>query len=299
MATAQAKLTSVQWRFLFLLLASVAINYIDRGNLSVAAPPLSSELHLSPAQLGILLSSFFWTYALFQVPAGWAVDRFDVSLVYGLGFFLWSLATALTGWVDSFSNLFALRLLLGFGEAAAFPAYSKIIANHVPETRRGLANAMVDVGDQGPARPWGLSSADCWWPSLAGGALFLGLGFGAMIWLPPWILWAPRNKHRVVVQLEAPSIVEILRQRSAWGTFIGLFSGNYAWYFMLTWAAVLSGPRAAFLARVDGHARVGSVLGDRAFLDHDGLALRPLDRPRREPEHPQVHHRHRPCWAAP
>jgi MFS transporter, ACS family, D-galactonate transporter len=234
MATAQAKLTSVQWRFLFLLLASVAINYIDRGNLSVAAPPLSAELHLSPAQLGILLSSFFWTYALFQVPAGWAVDRFDVSLVYGLGFFLWSLATALTGWVDSFSTLFALRLLLGFGEAAAFPAYSKIIANHVPETRRGLANAMVDVGTKaGPAVGTligGLLVAELGWR-----ALFLGLGFGAMFWLPPWIIWAPRNKHRVVVQLEAPSIVEILRQRSAWGTFIGLFSGNYAWYFMLTW----------------------------------------------------------------
>lgn len=234
-ATGQAKLTSTQWRFLILLLASVAINYIDRGNLSVAAPPLSAELGLSPAQLGILFSSFFWTYALFQVPAGWAVDRFDVSLVYGVGFFVWSLATALTGWVNTFSMLFMLRLLLGIGEAAAFPAYSKIIANHVPETRRGLANAMVDVGTKaGPAvgtLVGGLLVAEFGWR-----ALFIGLGLGAMIWLPPWILWAPRDKHRIVIHTEdAPSIMEILRQRSAWGTFIGLFAGNYAWYFMLTW----------------------------------------------------------------
>lgn len=231
----QASLTGAQWRFLFLLLISVGINYIDRGNLSVAAPPLTKELGLSPAQLGVLLSSFFWTYALFQVPSGWLVDRFDVSLMYGLGFFVWSLSTALTGMVNSFSMLFAFRLLLGIGEAVAFPAYSKIIANHVPETRRGLANAMVDVGTKaGPALGTligGLLVANFGWR-----ALFIGLGLGAMIWLPPWALWAPRDHHRVVVHNEdAPSLVEILRQRSAWGTFLGLFSGNYIWYFMLTW----------------------------------------------------------------
>jgi ACS family D-galactonate transporter-like MFS transporter len=234
-AAGQAKLTAAQWRFLFLLLFSVGINYIDRGNLSVAAPPLAKELAISPAQLGVLLSSFFWTYALFQVPAGWLVDRFDVSLMYGLGFFVWSLATALTGMVNTFSTLFAFRLLLGIGEAVAFPAYSKIIANHVPETRRGLANAMVDVGTKaGPALGTligGLLVAHYGWR-----ALFIGLGLGAMLWLPPWAIWAPRDRHRVVAHKEgAPGLLEILRQRSAWGTFLGLFAGNYIWYFMLTW----------------------------------------------------------------
>ncbi len=233
--TVQHRLTGAQWRFLFLLLLSVGINYIDRGNLSVAAPPLSKELAISPSQLGLLLSSFFWTYALFQVPSGWLVDRFDVSLMYGLGFFLWSLATGLTGFVSSFEILFGLRLLLGIGEAVAFPAYSKIIANHVPESRRGLANAMVDVGTKaGPALGTligGLLVAGFGWR-----ALFIGLGLGAMLWLPPWVIWAPRDRHRVVAKTEgAPSLVEILRQRQAWATFLGLFSGNYIWYFMLTW----------------------------------------------------------------
>jgi sugar phosphate permease len=76
-----------------LLVLSVSINYIDRGNLSIAAPLLKDELGISASQLGILLSSFFWTYAACQILAGWLVDRFDVNWVLAAGFFLWSLAT--------------------------------------------------------------------------------------------------------------------------------------------------------------------------------------------------------------
>ena len=64
---------------LFLLCVSVLINYIDRSNLSIAAPLIKDELHISGSQLGTLLSAFFWIYALMQMPAGWLVDRFDVK----------------------------------------------------------------------------------------------------------------------------------------------------------------------------------------------------------------------------
>jgi len=82
---------------LFLLGASVFINYIDRANLSVAAPLIKDELGLSPSQLGALLSAFFWTYAGMQLFAGWLVDRFEVKWVFAIGFFLWSAATAARG----------------------------------------------------------------------------------------------------------------------------------------------------------------------------------------------------------
>ncbi len=98
---------------LALLVLSVAINYIDRGNLSIAAPMLKDELGISPSQLGLLLSSFFWTYSAFQIVAGWMVDRFHVNWVIAGGFFLWSAATAATGWVQGFALLLVLRLLLG------------------------------------------------------------------------------------------------------------------------------------------------------------------------------------------
>ena len=91
------KLSRPLRRVLFLLTLSIFINYIDRSNLSLAAPLLKDELRLSPWQLGVLLGSFFWTYDGFQIPSGWLTDRFDVSWVLGLGFLLWSCATAATG----------------------------------------------------------------------------------------------------------------------------------------------------------------------------------------------------------
>src|SRR5258707_3409393 len=81
---------------LLLLVLSVLINYIDRGNLSIAAPLLKDELGLSASQVGILLSSFFWTYSLFLPASGWLADHFDVKWVMALGFFLWSGATSVT-----------------------------------------------------------------------------------------------------------------------------------------------------------------------------------------------------------
>src|SRR5579859_7162658 len=99
-----------------LLAVSVFINYIDRGNLSIAEPMLKDELGISAAQLGFLLSAFFWTYACLHLFYGWLVDRQNVNLVFACAFLLWSAATAATGIVHTFAALFVLRLLLGMGE---------------------------------------------------------------------------------------------------------------------------------------------------------------------------------------
>src|SRR5215468_4178689 len=112
---------------IFLLVLSVLINYIDRGNLSIAAPLLKNELAISASQLGILFSSFFWTYTVLLFVCGCFIERFDVNRVLASGFLLWSLATAATGLVQGFGMLIVMRLLLGIGESVAFPCYSKIL----------------------------------------------------------------------------------------------------------------------------------------------------------------------------
>ncbi|MCC7497770.1 MAG: MFS transporter [Bryobacterales bacterium] len=228
-------LASTRWLVLSLLVASSFINYIDRGNLSVAADALSHELNIAPERLGLLLSGFFWTYALFQLVSGWLIDRFNVYLLYGLGFFLWSAATAFTGLANSYWMIFGFRLLLGIGESVAYPAYSKIICAAFPEHRRGLANALIDVGTKaGPALGillGGLVVASWGWR-----ALFLILGFGAMAWLIPWVIFAPRGDHQFHSSTAGgPGLLQIASRSSAWGTFIGHFSCNYVWYFLLTW----------------------------------------------------------------
>src|SRR5258708_3220461 len=108
-----------------LLAFSVFINYIDRGNLSTAAPMVKDELKLSASQLGFLLSAFFWTYPIFQIFSGWLVDRFNVCWVMAIGFFVWSAATGVTGLLHSFVALLIVRFVLGVGESVAYPAYSR------------------------------------------------------------------------------------------------------------------------------------------------------------------------------
>src|SRR5450631_428653 len=220
---------------LVLLGISVFINYLDRGNLSIAAPMLKDELRISATQLGILLSAFFWTYACLQPVAGWLVDRVNVNWVIAGGFFLWSAATAATGLAHTFSVLFALRLLLGIGESVAYPSYSKIIALNFPEEHRGLANSVISAGlvlgpGMGMLLGGTLMGRFGWRP------VFLVLGLVSLLWLVPWIKWMPKARASSTPGTTgAPSLAEFLRLRSAWGSCVGLFSGNYVSYFLITW----------------------------------------------------------------
>jgi MFS family permease len=185
--------------------------------------------------MGVLLSAFFWSYAFCQILAGWLVDRFSVAWVFGIGYLIWSTATLLSGFAGTVATLFALRLLLGVGESVAFPAYSKIIVAAFPTEKRGLPNALVDAGTKlGPAIGsliGGFLLADYGWR-----VLFIVLGTGSLLWFVPWVIWAPRTgKTSPQARGEAPGILDILRKREAWGTFIGAFSYTYSYFFLLTW----------------------------------------------------------------
>lgn len=234
-AGSDARYGNAMKRVLLLLGLSVFINYIDRANLSVAAPLLKDELGLSPSQLGILLSAFFWTYACMQLLAGWLVDRFEVKWILAIGFFVWSVATAFTGALHAFAALLVARVIVGAGESVAYPAYAKIFANHFVESQRGFANSIVGAGQSlGPAL--GI---------LFGGALvarfgwrpfFVVLGVVSLLWLPPWFRWMPRTAATGAEDMKrGPGLSEIIRHRSSWGTWIGHFCSNYFLYFLLTW----------------------------------------------------------------
>ncbi len=220
---------------LALLGISVFINYVDRGNLSIAAPMLKDELGISAVQLGVLLSAFFYTYACLQPFAGWLVDRLNVNWVFAGGFFLWSAATAATGVVHAFAALFVLRLLLGMGESVAYPSYSKIIALNFPEEHRGLANSVVSAGlVLGPG--FGMLLGGLLMGRFGWRPFFIVLGLVSLLWLGPWLKWMPKKQSAIPHDTTGvPSIFEFLCLRSAWGTCLGLFSGNYVSYFLITW----------------------------------------------------------------
>jgi ACS family D-galactonate transporter-like MFS transporter len=217
-----------------LLAISAFINYVDRGNLSVASPMLKEELGISASQLGVLLSAFFWTYACLQPFSGWLVDHWNVNWVFAAGFFLWSSATAATAMVHTFAALMVLRLLVGVGESVTYPSYCKILALNFEEEHRGLANAAISAGQVlGPG--FGLLFGGLLMGRFGWRPFFLVLGLSSLLWLVPWIRWMPKTREPDFKRAYAPSLPEFLRLRSAWGTSIGLFASNYVNYFLITW----------------------------------------------------------------
>ena len=221
---------------LSMLVLSVCLNYMARSAFGIAGPVMSKELGLRPDQFGLLLAAFFWLYPTVQPLAGWLVDRYNVAWVLGIGSLLWSVTAGVTGLAGSFAALLVLRLALGLSESVAYPSYGKIIATHFPESRRGVCNAMIEVGNQvGPALAMlmgGLVVGQFGWR-----AFFLAIGLVSLLWLPAWARWAPRPMAIVeqkTVQ-EGAGFMDILRLRSAWGTFFGLFAINYGWIFLVTW----------------------------------------------------------------
>ncbi len=227
-------LTRGQWIFLWLLVASIGINYIDRGSLSVADKYLTTEFHLDHETRGALYSAFFWTYAFCQLLSGWLVDKFNVNRVLAAGFLLWSGAMLCTGFATGLTMLIGVRLVMGVGESVAYPSYSKILAGNFREHQRGLANALIDAGCKlGPAIGMlgGLMMAVYGWRSF-----FYVIGGLSLLWLVPWTIFAPKDQALVREQVgRVPGYIEICSKRAAWGTFLGLFCTNYVWFFMLTW----------------------------------------------------------------
>jgi MFS family permease len=232
----RVRMTPREFTIVILLFVSVVINYVDRSSLPMAVPLIERQFTLSPLQIGSLLSAFFWTYALVQVlgVAGWFSDRFQPGWVLFFGYLLWTVAMALTGATSSFVGLFLLRLLLGLGESVAYPCYSRIFAG-MPQQHRGRANALIDAGTKlGPAAGaflGGLVLVHFGWRML-----FILFGAGGLLWLAPWAKAMPHVEQDCGKSAgSARSIVEILKLKCAWGTFIGHFCGNYFYYFLLAW----------------------------------------------------------------
>ncbi len=219
----------------FLMFLAILINFVDRGNLSIAAPLLKDEWHISASRFGLLFSAFFWTYTAMQFVSGWLVDRLDAGILLAIGFLIWSLATAATGLVPGFALLLVMRMLLGIGESIIFPSCSKILAKGLPEHARGFANGVLIAAIRcgAIAGTFGggfLMTKYGWRPA------FIWIGLVSLLWLPAWLRWMPREGGRK--QASAPSVpafAAILRTRSFWGTSAGTFCSNYLLYFMVTW----------------------------------------------------------------
>jgi MFS family permease len=128
---------------LFLICLMYGITYIDRVNVSTAAPVFQRELNLSNTGAGFVFSAFAYPYLIFQIIGGWVSDRFGARLTLTVCGVIWAGATILTGLAGGLVAMIVARVLLGFGEGATFPTATRAMSDWTPAGKRGFAQGIT------------------------------------------------------------------------------------------------------------------------------------------------------------
>ena len=229
-------MASRRWEIVSLLFVASFINYLDRATLSVALPQISRDLGLAPTTKGVLLSAFFWSYAVMQVPIGWLADRANLRWLYAGMFLLWSLACGLTGFATTLGVFILLRILMGIGESIYLPGGTKIVSIIFPPRERGFPSGLFDSGTRAGLA---LGAPLIAWLVLRYGwrNMFFLVGFTALLWLVPWISTCPsqlRGQPPSGAGAGAPPR-GFTFDRNLMGICLGFFCFDYYWYLLVTW----------------------------------------------------------------
>jgi ACS family D-galactonate transporter-like MFS transporter len=247
---AAAKPTIVRWRIFAIVFVLVVFNLIDRTALSIAMPTISREFGLSPAMQGVVLSSFFWTYALLQVPGGWLIDRYGPRRLIAGATIGWGIFQSLAAVATGGMLLVLTRLGLGIAEAPLFPAGAKLNSIWLAPQERGRGAVLMDSGSPLGAAFGGaiiaflILSFDSWRLAfLAAGLATIAVGALAWYYLRddpaahPGVNEAERAHIAAAAAGAAP--VEVAPPRISGRSMAGLLVGRMSWaminFGLLTW----------------------------------------------------------------
>jgi ACS family hexuronate transporter-like MFS transporter len=219
-----------------LLLGETTINYIDRQVLSVLAPTLRGEFHLSNGQYAAIVNAFLATYAVAYAFAGWALDKLGVGRGLTLSVLWWSAANMLTGFARGALSMSFFRGVLAIGEAGAWPAFAKAVAMWVPLEARTLA---IGVCNSGSSLGSVIAPPLVAWVTLQWGwrTAFVSTGVLGFLWVGLF-LWF-RATHPAMEE-EGPKTTPVrwtrlLGYRQTWAVFFCRFFADPLWYFFVFW----------------------------------------------------------------
>ncbi|WGF89948.1 MFS transporter [Marinivivus vitaminiproducens] len=243
--------SSIRWRVIALVGVLTVINLADRTSLSVGMPVIAQDLGLSPAIQGVMLSAFFWSYALCQVPGGWLIDRMGPSRIIAGSTLLWGVFQTLAAGAFNGLSLLLTRIGLGVAEAPLFPAAGKLNALWLAPTERARGAVLMDSGSYLGAGVGGaviallIAGFDSWRAAFAiAGVVTIAIGIFA--W---WYLQDDPARHSGVNEGELAVIRADAGQRAALGEGVRaklgadvlapVMIGRFGWasinFGLLTW----------------------------------------------------------------
>ncbi|MGH9327281.1 MAG: MFS transporter [Terriglobia bacterium] len=227
---------SRRWTLVGLLFLAALINYLDRATLSIALPAISNDFSLNPTSEGLLLSAFFWSYALMQIPMGWLADRWNLRWLYAGAFALLSLTCGLTGIVGSFAMLIFLRVLLGVGASIYMPGSTKVVSQTFPPEERGLPSGVFDSGTNA-GLVVGMLFVAILVAKTGWRHMFMLVGFLALIWIIPWVLAFPHalSEQHSTPKTDKGSLRGATLNRNLLGASLGYLCYSYFGYMTMAW----------------------------------------------------------------
>jgi ACS family hexuronate transporter-like MFS transporter len=224
-----------RWLMIALVFWATVINYLDRQTLSVAAPVLREEFHMSNVEYSRVVFAFMLAYTIMNGVSGPLLDRLGTRLGYALCMAWWSVAAVLHCFATGVWSLGAYRFLLGMGEAGNWPAGVKVVAEWFPEKERALASGIFNSGSSigailaPPLVAWLLLRFG--WP-----AAFIAVGLSGLIWLAIW--WptysTPPEVQKEVARSNVP-VTRLLRTRFVWSFTLAKIFMDPVWYFYIFW----------------------------------------------------------------
>lgn len=242
-----------RWLMIWMCFLVGVVAYFDRANLAIAAPIIGAELGLNPAQIGLVLSAFFWSYAAMQLPAGPLVDKFGDRASLTFAVMWWSVFTMFTGLAQGMSQMVGARLMLGAGEAAGLPCCIKTASNWFPRPERGFACGIFSSGTTvGSALSLPLVATLIGLVGWRGSFMIVAI-FGVALALAWWFISKDVERYRDIAPAQVDAVLaaqsasphtiatvsiswlDLFRYRTIWGLMIGLFCLNFAIYFFITW----------------------------------------------------------------
>jgi ACS family hexuronate transporter-like MFS transporter len=217
---------------------ATAINYLDRQTLSVAAPVLRDQFHMSNTEYARVLFAFMLAYTIMNGISGPLIDRLGTRLGYGLCIAWWSAAAFLHTFARGAMSLGVFRFLLGIGEAGNWPGGVKVVAEWFPEKERALACGIFNSGSAvgailaPPIVVYIIAKLG--WP-----AAFAIVGLTGFVWLAVWWPVYHTPAGRVAGGAGADSglvpVAQLLRSRFVLAfTFSKIFL-DPVWYFYIFW----------------------------------------------------------------